>query len=142
METVSVLQKSVFLFSTTYRILFQSTDASGEVEDTKTYTADGQEDHGDGIQCTAAHSTVPIFGFAEIVAEPKLFVKSFPSFGTVTILRNPEAQSYLSMCFSGTDYLIALSGINTFSLEVWNWRTSQLLGIQNTGVLSVQQSIW
>lgn len=112
-----------------------------DVKADKTYLADGLQDNGDGIQCTAAHSTVPIFGFAELVANPRIIVKSFPTFGTVAILRNPDAKSYLSMCFSGTDYLIALSGINTFSLEVWNWRTSQLLGVQKTGVLSVQQTI-
>lgn len=138
MENVCVLQRSVFLFSTTYRILFLNM----ETGEKSSYTADGVHDTtGDGVRVTAAHDSVPIFAFAEMVSRPRLLVKSYPSFGTVTILQSPEAQNYLSVCLSATDYLIALTGINSFSLEVWNWRTSQLLGMQRTDVLSIDQTI-
>lgn len=132
-----ILQKSVLLFSTSYRILFLVEDTAEEIS----HIADGLEDNGDGVQCTAAHESIPIFAFAELSCNPRLIVKSYPSFATVTILQRPETKSYISMCFSATDYLIALNGINSFSLEIWNWRTSQLLGVQKTGVLSVDQTI-
>lgn len=132
-----MLQKSVFIFSTSYWILFHDT----ETEKQSTYTADHLKGSGDGVRCVAGHDSNAIFAFAEMGPSPRVLVKSYPCFGTVTELRNPETQSYLSLCFSDRDHLVALSGINSFAMEVWNWRTSQLLGVQRTDVLSVSQSI-
>lgn len=133
-----MLQKRVFVFSTSYWILFHDT----ETEEQSTYKADElHKGSGDGVRCVAGHDSNAIFAFAEMGSSSRVLVKSYPSFGTVTELRNPETQSYLSLCFCDTDHLIALSGINTFAMEVWNWRTSQLLGVQRTDVLSISQSI-
>lgn len=137
---MNVLIKSVLVISDMCRIRFYPAE---EGEQEKMYLADSNHDNGDGVvQCIASHQYVPVFAFAELSSNPKILIKSYPSFGSVTTLRNPEVSSYISMCFSTTDFLIALTGIDTFSsLEVWNWRTSQLMNVGNTGLLSVQQTI-
>lgn len=132
-----VLQKCIFLFSSSNRILFHNTKTNKY----DTYLADGRLDNGDGVQCTAAHQTVPIFAFAEMVTKSRLIVKQYPSFQTVAMLFTPVHKSYLSVCFSETDHLIALTGIATFTLEIWNWRTSQLLGTKQTNLASIEQTL-
>lgn len=132
-----LLQQSIVVFHTSYQIQFYDL----EMVSWCSYVADGAEDKGDGLQCVAAHNSEPIFAFAELVSSPRVIVKSFPSFSEVAVLKSADAQSYLSMCFSPTDHLIALTGIGSFSLEVWNWRTTTLLGVHKTNVLSLDQFI-
>lgn len=42
---------------------------------------------GDGITCVAGHQNTAIFAFGENCLNPRIFIKEYPSFSTVSILQ-------------------------------------------------------
>lgn len=43
-----------------------------------------------------------------------------------------QIDEYLSLDFSETDHLVALTSLPHYLIEVWNWRTDRLLAVQQT----------
>lgn len=41
---------------------------------------------------------------------------------------------YIAMKFSETEHLIAVAGLPRYELEIWNWRTSKLLAVEQTDI--------
>jgi hypothetical protein len=50
------------------------------------YTAN---DHvsGDGITCVTGHQNIAMFAFGERCLNPRIFIKEYPSFATISILK-------------------------------------------------------
>ncbi len=45
-----------------------------------------------------------------------------------------DSVRYVTMKFSETEHLIAVAGIPKYELEIWNWRTSKLLAVEQTDI--------
>lgn len=41
---------------------------------------------------------------------------------------------YLTMKFSETEHLIAVTGLPKYELEIWNWRTAKLLAVEQSDI--------
>lgn len=106
----------------------------------------------DGIACVCGHAMLPMFAFAEQCNSAKVFIMSYPEFKKVCMLTpsphvgggdgdKPKMRRVCSMVFSETEYLLVLTGLPSYELEVWNWRSQTLLGVQETGILTDMQFI-
>lgn len=62
------------------------------------YRADSKE-NGDGVSCLAGHKNFPIFAFAELGWNARIFILSYPDFSIVSILES-------ELLYSGPDLLI------------------------------------
>lgn len=136
-DSVCLLQKTILITFTSYRVEFKNLLTN----ESQCYTANGQSGYADGVQSIAGHDSIAIFAISESVSKPRLLVKKYPSFDTLQTLRSSTATGYLSLSFCGSDHLIGLTGIGSFTIDVWNWRTSQLLGSESTNCLALDQRI-
>lgn len=51
------------------------------------YRADSKE-NGDGVSCLTGHKNFPIFAFAELGWNARIFILSFPDFAKVSVLES------------------------------------------------------
>lgn len=56
-------------------------------------------------------------------------------------LSGKEETIFLSLAFSETEHLIALTGMPTYKIQVWYWRTHDMLISQDTEVITDKQKI-
>lgn len=82
------------------------------------YFADGEGDNGDGIDSISGHPTVPVFALSELRENPKIIIKTYPKFGFVSSF-GTKTCNYIALAFTGSDFLLALTGMHSFELEVW-----------------------
>jgi hypothetical protein len=52
-----------------------------------------------------------------------------------------EIATYIHLTFSETEHLIALTGMPDYKLEIWHWRSKELLTSVPTGILTEKQTI-
>ncbi|XP_058814019.1 cilia- and flagella-associated protein 43 isoform X2 [Topomyia yanbarensis] len=98
--------------------------------------------NGDGVSCIAGHRTFSIFGFAENCAKPRIFLIGYPENSILYVLEGDEHTfSYISICFSDSEYLVALCGVPDYSIEVYAWRNKELLAKQKTTIHTDNQKI-
>ncbi|XP_059620690.1 cilia- and flagella-associated protein 43-like, partial [Phlebotomus argentipes] len=135
-ESSCFLGKGILFSGHSNSIVFTDTSTGNE----KTYRADSFE-RGDGISCIAGHKSLQIFALAELSQSPSILVQSYPSFETIYRLQSSGVTNYLSLAFSETEYLIALTGIPDFGLEIWCWRSGQLLATRKSGIFASDQII-
>lgn len=105
----------------------------------------------DGVSDVSGHATMSMFAFAEQCNTARVFIMTYPDFKKVCMLSAPQTTSggdeqprirrICSMVFSESEHLIVLTGFPSYELEVWNWRTQKLLGVQETGILTDMQFI-
>lgn len=103
----------------------------------------------DGVSVVCGHASVPMFAFAEQCNSARVFVLTYPDFRIVCQLipnpatsggdEKPIVRRVCSMVFSEAEHLMVLTGFPSYELEVWNWRTQKLLGVQETGILTDMQ---
>lgn len=70
---MSVIGKDVIFFGKGCHLVFYDKVKN----DTTVYRVNGEET-GDGVQCFAGHSLYPVFAFAEIALNPKIFFMKYP----------------------------------------------------------------
>lgn len=104
------------------------------------YRADSKE-NGDGISCLAGHKVFAIFAFAELGWNARIFILSYPDFAKISILEGRDESLYISLSFSETEHLIALTGMPDYKIQVWYWRTQDLLTSKETELVSDKQKI-
>ena len=56
-------------------------------------------------------------------------------------LLDPTLQSLVDICFSESELLIALTGIPDYSLQVYHWRSKELLLTKASGIITDKQKI-
>ncbi|GAB0093714.1 uncharacterized protein DMENIID0001_088880 [Sergentomyia squamirostris] len=138
-ENSSFLGKGILLTGHSNSIVFTDISTGNE----KHYRADSFE-RGVGISCIAGHRSLQIFALAEFSQTPSILIQSYPSFETIYRLQNKESgliTNYLCLAFSETEYLIALTGVPNFILEIWCWRSGQLLSSKKSGIAASDQMI-
>lgn len=119
-----------------------------ETKQESIYVANNEE-NGDGVACLAGHSIFPLFAFAEKRPTPRIFVISYPEFGKISVLKRnllrfrekkvkgmvsvnflfitDDESPYKAICFSETEHLIALKDSPTYMIQVWYWRSHEML---------------
>ncbi|XP_055684222.1 cilia- and flagella-associated protein 43 [Lutzomyia longipalpis] len=135
-EASCFLGKGILATGQSNSIVFTDISTGNE----KTYRADSFE-RGDGISCIAGHRSLQIFALAEFSQTPSILVQSYPGFETICRLQSTGVTNYLYLAFSETEYLVALAGIPDFTLEVWCWRSGQLLATRKSGIFASEQMI-
>uniref|UniRef100_A0A182MQ64 Cilia- and flagella-associated protein 43 n=1 Tax=Anopheles culicifacies TaxID=139723 RepID=A0A182MQ64_9DIPT len=88
------------------------------------YLADSAQS-GNGISCLTGHKLFPILAFAERCTNPRILLISYPA-NTVLYVLEGEC-SYTALCFSESELLVALTGVPDYMLEVYAWRSKELL---------------
>lgn len=96
---------------------------------------------GDGISVIAGHKIFPIFAFAEKCFRAKIFTISYPDFIIVSVFEPKEDSIYIGLAFSETEHLVALTGMPDYKLQVWFWRTHDLLISTETEIETDKQKI-
>uniref|UniRef100_A0A182PAH6 Cilia- and flagella-associated protein 43 n=1 Tax=Anopheles epiroticus TaxID=199890 RepID=A0A182PAH6_9DIPT len=91
------------------------------------YSADGLAS-GNGVACIAGHKMFPIIAFAEQSTNPRILLVTYPANTVLSILEGDQTEcSYTALCFSESELLVALTGVPDYSLEVYAWRSKELL---------------
>jgi WD40 repeat protein len=103
------------------------------------YRADLEK--GDGISVCAGHKVYPIFAFAENCWNARIFIVSYPEFNQISIFEPKDECIYIGLTFSENEHLIALTGMPHYKLQVWFWRTHDLLVTTATDVITDKQKI-
>ncbi|XP_026688472.1 uncharacterized protein LOC103522627 [Diaphorina citri] len=68
--------------------------------------------NGLGVQCLAGYVAAPLFAFAEKAAtKPRLLVKSFPGFETISVLSDNKLGEFMFLEFSENECIVALKGL-------------------------------
>ncbi|XP_054281212.1 uncharacterized protein LOC128998880 [Macrosteles quadrilineatus] len=101
------------------------------------YTANSFE-NGEGVQCLVGYQQAYMFAFAETSPQPRIFLISYPSFEHICVLKDPmpSPHCYLTMAFAEMECLVCMTGIPTFEIIVWCWRTGVKLASLPTGINS------
>uniref|UniRef100_A0A182NFS1 Cilia- and flagella-associated protein 43 n=1 Tax=Anopheles dirus TaxID=7168 RepID=A0A182NFS1_9DIPT len=83
---------------------------------------------GNGVACLAGHKLFPILAFAERCIKPRILLISYPANTVLSVLEGDQTEcSYIALCFSESELLVALTGVPDYSLEVFAWRSKELL---------------
>uniref|UniRef100_A0A182S7L7 Cilia- and flagella-associated protein 43 n=1 Tax=Anopheles maculatus TaxID=74869 RepID=A0A182S7L7_9DIPT len=91
------------------------------------YLADSVQS-GNGVACLAGHKLFPILAFAERCTNPRILLISYPANTVLSVLEGDQTEcSYIALCFSESELLVALTGVPDYSLEVYAWRSKELL---------------
>uniref|UniRef100_A0A182K4I2 Cilia- and flagella-associated protein 43 n=1 Tax=Anopheles christyi TaxID=43041 RepID=A0A182K4I2_9DIPT len=91
------------------------------------YSADSVQT-GNGVACIAGHKLFPIVAFAERCTNPRILLVTYPANTVLSILEGDQTEcSYTALCFSESELLVALTGVPDYSLEVYAWRSKELL---------------
>ncbi|XP_055586101.1 cilia- and flagella-associated protein 43 isoform X2 [Uranotaenia lowii] len=100
------------------------------------------ESSGRGVSCLTGHRNFSIYAFAESCTLPKIFVVAYPANSVLFNLEGDgKSASYVSLCFSESEYLVVLTGEPDYSLEVYVWRSKEILIKRPTGVLTNLQRV-
>ncbi|KAI5740135.1 hypothetical protein M8J76_000789 [Diaphorina citri] len=102
--------------------------------------------NGLGVQCLAGYVAAPLFAFAEKAAtKPRLLVKSFPGFETISVLSDNKLGEFMFLEFSENECIVALKGLPSYEIQLWSWRTGEKMMYKKTvtgssgGQISVAQ---
>lgn len=96
--------------------------------------------NGEGVSCLAGHKTFSIFAFAEACVLPRIFIVAYPDNSILFVLEGDgKARSYVSLCFSEGEYLLAMSGIPDYSVEVYVWRNKEMVVKRQTDTKTDKQ---
>lgn len=98
-------------------------------------------DNGDGIAVVAGHKNFPIFAFAEKCWKAKIFIISYPDFAKISTFECKDESIFVGLVFSESEHLIALSGMPNYKLQVWFWRSNDLLVNKETEMFTDKQKI-
>ncbi|XP_052889623.1 cilia- and flagella-associated protein 43 [Anopheles moucheti] len=83
---------------------------------------------GNGVACLAGHKLFPILAFAERCTNPRILLISYPANTVLSVLEGDQTErSYTALCFSESELLVALTGVPDYTLEVYAWRSKELL---------------
>ncbi|XP_058119891.1 cilia- and flagella-associated protein 43 [Anopheles ziemanni] len=105
------------------------------------YIADSAQT-GNGVACLTGHKLFPVLAFAERCVNPRLVLISYPANAVLSILEGDQTErSYIALCFSESELLVALTGVPDYTLEVYAWRSKELLCKKATGIFSDQQRL-
>ncbi|XP_037027792.1 cilia- and flagella-associated protein 43 [Bradysia coprophila] len=89
---------------------------------------------GNGVTCFVGHKLYGIFAFSGACISPKIVLCSYPDFKQISCFQRSDSAPYLTMKFSETEHLIAVAGLPKYELEIWNWRTSKLLAVEQMDI--------
>ncbi|XP_052868126.1 cilia- and flagella-associated protein 43 [Anopheles cruzii] len=136
-EMVCIVGNAAIAVGLGSHILFVNLKTSAESH----YLANSAQ-AGNGVACIAGHKLFPILAFAERCLNPRIVLISYPSFAVVSVLEGDQTQcSYIALCFSESEYLVALTGVPDYSIEVYTWRSKELLCKKPSSILSDQQRL-
>ncbi|KAI5706085.1 hypothetical protein M8J75_004661 [Diaphorina citri] len=91
--------------------------------------------NGLGVQCLAGYVAAPLFAFAEKAAtKPRLLVKSFPGFETISVLSDNKLGEFMFLEFSENECIVALKGLPSYEIQLWSWRTGEKMMYKKTGL--------
>uniref|UniRef100_A0A1B6DY27 Cilia- and flagella-associated protein 43 n=1 Tax=Clastoptera arizonana TaxID=38151 RepID=A0A1B6DY27_9HEMI len=111
-------------------------------DDTEAFYMANSYDTGEGVQCFVGYQSAYMFAFAEMTPSPRIFLVTYPSFEHISVFQDEEnIYSYLAMSFAEMECLVCLTGIPTFEIVVWSWRTGQKLASQPSNLFSTDQLI-
>ncbi|XP_035783093.1 cilia- and flagella-associated protein 43-like [Anopheles albimanus] len=136
-DTVCIVGNASVAIGLDSHVLFVNLKTSAE----SYYLADSSE-AGNGVACIAGHKLFPILAFAERCLKPRIFLISYPAFAVLSVLDGDQTQcSYTALCFSESELLVALTGVPDYSLEVYAWRSKELLCKKPSSIYSDQQRL-
>uniref|UniRef100_A0A182QQN2 Cilia- and flagella-associated protein 43 n=1 Tax=Anopheles farauti TaxID=69004 RepID=A0A182QQN2_9DIPT len=88
---------------------------------------------GNGVSCLAGHKLFPILAFAERCMKPRILLITYPAQTVLSVLEGDQTEcSYIALCFSESELLVAVTGVPDYSLEVYAWRSKELLCKKST----------
>ncbi|EDS39049.1 conserved hypothetical protein [Culex quinquefasciatus] len=97
---------------------------------------------GEGVSCLNGHKSFNIYAFAESCPQPRIFIVAYPDNSVLFVLEGDDKTlSYISLCFSESEYLVALTGLPDYCIEVYVWRNKELLIRRKTEMQTEKQSI-
>lgn len=97
----------------------------------------------ENITCIAGHTQNPIFAFGDQkVKSSRIIVQKYPEQNLISVLESSEQLTeYKCIQFSQTEHIIALKSFPNYEIEIWNWRSRELIFSQNTNFYFDQQFI-
>lgn len=105
-----------------------------------TYTANNAKS-GDGVATIAGHRTLNIFAFAEKRTNPSIFIKTYPNFEELFVLKDGDSRGYLQIAFSESSLFVTIGDLPGFIVTIWNWRLGVKIASKPGSILEEQQAI-
>ncbi|XP_039283086.1 cilia- and flagella-associated protein 43 isoform X2 [Nilaparvata lugens] len=105
------------------------------------YQADCDE-KGNGIRFVAGYGYAYIFALSDKSLKCRIKVCSYPQFEVITTLGEEKQDDfYVALAFSPSEYLISLTGLPSYEIAMWNWRTGEKLASAGSGLKFNLQTI-
>ena len=84
-------------------------------------------DHSDGVSLITGRDDLAVLGWSERCVRPRVFVYQYNNPLELRTLRGQATMEYQSLCFSHGKFLLAVSGVPDFIVNLWDWETETLL---------------
>ncbi|XP_053673195.1 cilia- and flagella-associated protein 43 [Anopheles nili] len=112
-----------------------------KTSETSHYLADGAH-AGNGVACLTGHKLFPILAFAESCVNPRIMLISYPAKTVLSVLEGDQTEcTYIALCFSESELLVALTGVPDYSVEVYAWRSKELLYKKSSPIICDNQRL-
>ncbi|EDW69824.1 uncharacterized protein [Drosophila virilis] len=92
------------------------------------------------ISAFAGHNRFPLFGFAESIMRPNIYIYKYPELTRFSTLP-PSALTFTMIRFSELDLLIGIGGYPRYAISVFNFRTSTKILEHSTFIVTPDFSI-
>ena len=84
-------------------------------------------DHSDGVSLITGRDDLAVLGWSERCVRPRVFVYQYNNPLELRTLRGQATMEYRSLAFSHGKFLLAVSGVPDFIVNLWDWETETLL---------------
>ena len=81
----------------------------------------------DGVSLITGRDDLAVLGWSERCVRPRVFVYQYNNPLELKTLTGQAAMEYKSLCFSHGKFLLAVSGVPDFIVNLWDWETETLL---------------
>ncbi|XP_037948255.1 uncharacterized protein LOC119679788 [Teleopsis dalmanni] len=103
------------------------------------YKADSPET-GASIAIVTGHNRLPLFGFAEGVLQPRIFIVKYPELTPIIVLSAFGVTKFVDLKFSEHGHIIGLTGSPHYTFHIWNYRLNSYYCGQDTNLQCAEYS--
>ena len=88
----------------------------------------------DGVGVMAGRDDLGLLGWCERSTRPRVFVYQYNNPLELKVLRGEALMEYRSLTFSHETFLLGVSGVPDFMVNLWDWQNETLLTAVSTGL--------
>ena len=87
----------------------------------------------DGVGALAGREELGVLAWSERCVRPRVLVYQYNDPGDLKVLAPAAALEYRSLAFSHQQFLLGVTGVPDFLVNLWDWQTESLLTSETSG---------